>query len=381
MAQRMKVWVTIAAIAIVAVIAVVIVNINTSHKGNVIIGRILPLTGEAASYGKSEQKGTLLALEEVNANDGIGGKSLEILFEDSRSSVKDGVNAMKKLVEINKVPAVLGETVSGITLAIAPIANEREVLLLSPLSSAAAITNAGPFVCRVMPSDAFQSRILAAWIFSEGHKRIAMLYVNNAWGKGVSEEFEREYGQLGGVIACTEVCDVNDREFRTQLVKLRDAKPAALFCAMMPQGGGILLKQLRELGMKLPVYGADAWSVDDLLTTAGDAAEGIKYTYPAQFTGEAYQSFAAAFQAKFGGDPDVNAAGAYDAVQILALCMNRLVKKGELLTGANIRKEIAGVKDYQGATGTTTFDEHGDSIAKTFDKMIIRDGKRVRYGN
>jgi branched-chain amino acid transport system substrate-binding protein len=231
-----------------------------------------------------------------------------------------------------------------------------------------------------MPSDAFQSHILADWIISDGHKRIAMLYINNAWGKGVAEEFERAYAKLGGVIVSTEACKEGDRDFRTQLTKIRDAKPSALFCPTMPQEGGIILRQLKELGIAIPVYGADAWSVDELLQGAGDAAEGVKYTYPAKFTGAEYNAFAAAFRGKFGEEPDVNAAGAYDSVKILAMCMNKVAEKGRPLTGDNIRQEMEKVEGYKGATGITTFDENGDPIAKTFEKMIIRNGKRGKYG-
>jgi len=376
-----KAWIAfVIAAVVVAGVVLFILSRRAQDSDKVTIGRILPLTGPAASYGKSERKGTLLALEEVNAAGGIGGKALEILFEDSRCFVKDGVNAMKKLVEVDKVPAVLGATISGITLAISPIANERKGLLLSPLSSALAITEAGPFVFRVMPSDAFQSRILADWIVSDGRKNIAMLYINNAWGKGVAEEFRRAFTKLGGTIACTEACKEGDRDFRTQLTKIRDAKPSALFCPTMPQEGGIILRQMKEFGIALPVYGADAWSVDELLQGAADAAEGVMYTFPATFTGPEYQVFATAFRAKFSEEPDVNAAGAYDAVKILAACMKRVSEKGLSLTGDHIREEMEKVSGYQGATGTTTFDENGDPIAKTFEKMVIRGGKRVKHG-
>jgi branched-chain amino acid transport system substrate-binding protein len=148
----------------------------------------------------------------------------------------------------------------------------------------------------------------------------------------------------------------------------------------MPKEGGIILKQMKELGLKVPTYGADAWSVGELTAGAGETAEGVMYTYPAQFVGEAYQTFASAFRKKYGEEPDVNAAGAYDAVKILAMCISKVVARGLPLTGDNIKQEMERVKDYHGATGTTTFDENGDPIAKTFDKMIIRSSKRLKYG-
>jgi branched-chain amino acid transport system substrate-binding protein len=376
--MKRNAWIALLVVAVAAVAIVFLSNRETRRDKVIRVGRVLPLTGPAASYGKSEQKGTWLAAEEINAAGGIQGRQLDIIFEDDQCEVKIGVNAMKKLVEVDKVPAVLGATISGITLAIAPLANEKKVLLLSPLSSVASITDAGPFVFRIMPSDAFQSRILADWVFGSGHKKIAMLYMNNAWGKGVAEEFKRAYDKLGGSIACTETCKEGDRDFRVQLTKIRDAQVDALFCPTMPKEGGVVLKQLKELAITLPVFGADAWSVAELLEESGNAAEGVKYAYPAQFTGEEYQSFAKAFKARFNEDPDVNAAGAYDAVKVLAMCMGRVLEKGLDLTGDNIRQEMNKVSGYRGATGTTTFDENGDPIAKSFDKMVIRDGQRVK---
>lgn len=378
MKSKKPIWVTIL-VFVLAVSFIFISIIKENSRETIRVGRILPLTGPAASYGKSEQKGTLLALEQINIDGGISGKSLEVLFEDDQCSVKDGVNAMKKLVDVQKVPAVIGATCSGVTLAIAPIANEQKVILLSPLSSAAAISNAGPFVFRIMPSDSFQSNIIANWIFSEGYHDIAMLYINNSWGNGVAEEFRREFERIGGNIVTTEVCKEGDRDFRVQLAKIKDMNPKAIFCPTMPKEGGIILKQMKELGVNYPVFGADAWSVDELTDVAGDAASGVMYTYPAQYTGDVYQKFASDFRKKFGTEPDVNAAGAYDAVKILALCMNNIVKKSHPLTGESIRLEMEKIKGYQGATGTTTFNVNGDSVGKTFEKMIIRDDKRIKY--
>lgn len=354
-------------------------KLETKRKKIITVGRILPLTGPAASYGKSEQKGTLLALDEINSKGGINGDTLKIIFEDSQCKVQIGVNAMNKLVNIDKVPAVLGATISGITLAISPIANQKKVLLLSPLSSLSSITEAGPFVFRVMPSDAFQSQILAKWIFSEGYTNIAMFAINNAWGKGVSEEFEKIYKDLGGKIIIKEYCNVNEDDFRLQLTKIKSSNPDALFCPTMPKEGGKILKQMIELGIQLPVFGGDAWSVAELTDEAGNVAEGVMYSYPAQYNGKEYQDFSEAFSEKYDEDPDVNAAGAYDAVKILALCISQVIDNKLELTGDNLRKEMMHINNYKGATGTTSFDENGDSIGKTFERMIIKNGQRIKY--
>jgi len=352
---------------------------NNQHTESIIIGRILPLTGPAASYGQSEQKGTILALEEINRNGGLEGRNLEILFEDTQCEVRNGVNAMKKLVDVHKVPAVLGATVSGITLAISPIANENKVLLLSPLSSLASITYAGPFVFRVMPSDAFQSRILAQWILESGYKKVAMLSINNAWGKGVSDGFRESYTNLGGLIIVSETCNVGDRDFKSQLNKISVKNPEALFCPTMPKEGSIILKQMKELSLNLPVFAGDSWSAPELLQNDASVANGVKYTYPAKYEGKEYQAFSNKFIKRFHIEPDVNAAGAYDAVNILSSCVREILKEDLPVTGDEIRKKMERVRDFRGATGITTFDRNGDPIEKKFDKMVIINGERKKH--
>lgn len=344
------------------------------------IGRILPLTGDAASYGRSEEKGTLLAAEEINRAGGINGRKLDIKYEDSSCSPNAGVAAFRKLIDVDRVKAVLGATCSGVTLAIAPVANQRKVVLLSPLSSAAAISQAGPFVFRVMPSDSFQSRILAEWILQDGHRQIAMLRVNNAWGQGVSTEFVRTYVSKGGKIITEETCNEGDRDFRIQLTKIRESSATALFSPTMPKEGGLILKQMKELGISIPVYGADAWSVAELTDEAGSAAEGVRYTYPAVYDGPEYVAFSKAFVSKFSTDPDVNAAGAYDALKILTSVLLKLTKKTNRdPSGDEIRSSLGAISGYKGATGITTFDKNGDSVGKQFARMVIRSGKRTPY--
>lgn len=353
---------------------------NSKSNGTEIkIGRLLPLTGPAASYGQSEKKGTDLALEEINNAGGIQGRKISIIYEDEKCEPKEGVSAIKKLIDIDKVPLVLGATCSTVTLAVAPIANEKKIVLFSPLSSAAEITNAGPYVFRVMPSDAFQSNVLAKWISDRGYNKIGVLFINNAWGVGVKDAFVKEYQKLGGNLAGIEACNEGEKNFRTQLTKLISLNVDALFFPTMPKEGGQILKQLKELGNKKPIFGADAWSVKELLDAAGDAANDAYYTMPAQYEGPEYQEFAKKFEAKYGQKPDVNAAGAYDALKIAAMTIGNVMMKKLPVTGEHIKAEMDHVKGFKGATGDTTFDENGDPIGKIFEKMRIDNGQRVTW--
>ena len=125
------------------------------------IGAILPLTGDAAKYGESAKEGIELAIKEINAEGGVKGHKIEIIYEDSQGLPTTGVSAFQKLITSNRVPAVIGGLFSSVTLAIAPIANREHVVVLSPTSSAPAITKAGDYIFRNCASDIFEGKIMA----------------------------------------------------------------------------------------------------------------------------------------------------------------------------------------------------------------------------
>jgi len=138
--------------------------------------------------------------------------------------------------------------------------------------------------------------------------------------------------------------------------------------------GGLILKQARELGIEGPFFGGDVWNSPEIITSAGEAAEGIMFTFPAQYTGEEYQKFTTAFKEKYGTEPDVNASQAYDTMKVIALVMKKTGFKPE-----DIKVELHKVKRYKGVTGEISFDENGDRIGMTYAKRIVKEGKIIPY--
>jgi len=340
------------------------------------LGATFSLTGENASYGRDAQEGISLALDEINVKGGVSGKKIEVIFEDNRSDPKLGINIIKKFVEVDKVPLVLGADASSVTLAMAPYANQTKTILISPISSSPLISGAGEFVFRTCPSDAFQSVVMAEWLITGfNYKTAGVLYVNNAWGTGLKDTFVKEFEARGGKVIGVESCNEDDNDFRTQLVNLKKAKAEALFVPTYSKAGARILKQSKELHIDIPLFGGDVWGAPELIEGAGDAANGIRFTVPDKFQGNEYQEFAKKYQAKYGKEPDFNATSAYDLMNIVAQTIQTVLSKSESLTGDSFRKALQDIKDYQGATGTTTFDENGDVIGKPFTRKIILDGK------
>jgi branched-chain amino acid transport system substrate-binding protein len=344
------------------------------QASNVIkLGAILPLTGDTASYGKNAQSGIDLAVEGINAAAGNNGKKLQVIYEDDKGLASEAVKIIQKMITVDKVPVAMGSAGSSVTLAMAPVANRNKVVLISPISSSKELTTqGGEYFFRVCPSDAFQSRILAAWIWKLGLKTVGVIYVNNSWGNGLKEEFIAQYEKLGGKIVLVEASIEGQKDFRAQISKTLDKKPDALFAPTYGKEGGLLLKQAKELGLTIPIFGGDVWSSPELLESAGDAAEGVYLTLPAKFAGDKYQQFAAKYKRKFGKEPDIYAAYSYDMAKILA----EAFVQGSM-TGEELMKYLRTMPEYDGVTGKTKFDEHGDVVTKSFSKQRIVGGKYI----
>lgn len=344
------------------------------------IGYINPFTGDAAAWGEEGKMALAIALEEIDKALKDKGLRIKIIYEDTKASPKEGINIVKKLIDIDKVPLILGPAESNVGLAIAPVINQAKVTVLATGCTAAELTEkGGEYFFRVMPSDALQARIAAKWVQDLGYKNIALLYVENSWGIGLKDAFSEEFKNLGGGVSLVDGSNQDARDFRTQLSKVKKAKVDAIYAPLYPKAAGLMLKQLKEMGLKIKVIGADVYSFPELREAAGDAANGVLYTTFGAYKGKEYQEFAQKFKEKYKTEPSNYSCYNYDAMKIAALVIKNVLASRQQLTGENIQKEMVKVKDFMGATGNTTFDKNGDVTAKTFDKMMIKDGKVVPY--
>jgi len=356
-------------IIIVVALSLVFVTVRYQkpQQNNIKIGAILPLTGDIASYGKSAQNGIELALGQLKI-DSLNKIKIEIEFQDSKGDKETAVGIMQKFATSDKYPVVIGEAASSITKAMIPIATSNKTLQISPISSSPDLTD-NDYFFRVCPSDAFQASISAKWMFEDGAKNVGILYVNNAWGISLMELFKSNYKSRGGEIKDVEASNEGDKDFRTQIVKLLNSGINAIYCPTYGKEGGLILKQLKELGNKFPVYGADVWSSPELLATAKNAAEGIKIVKPSELSSNSYNSFKSEYQAKYKIAPDVYAAYSYDLLMIL----NQAFNSGAI-SGEQVKSFLLNMKVYYGVTGPTKFDSNGDCNTKPFIKQIIKDG-------
>jgi len=343
---------------------------SSINKVEVTVGSVLPLTGPVASYGKNAKSGVDMALQEINSE---GKLKIHVIYEDDAGEAQTAVSATQKLIYTDKVPLIIGEAASGLSLAIAPVCNSNKVVLFSPISSAAELTEkGGDYFFRVCPSDAFQARVLADWLLSQKLTLVSLLFINNSWGVSLKDEFVLYYTKGGGTVLSTETCNEGDRDFKSHLTKMAKPKVQAFVAFTYGKEGGPFLRQASELGIKLPIYGGDVWGSPELLEAAGESAEGVYFTFPASPKSEKYEAFAKKYRAQYGKEPDVYAAYAYDLAYVVANAFTSGAKTGEQL-----RQFLVSMTPYEGVTGKTQFDRNGDVVTKTFDRKMIKNGKYV----
>lgn len=338
------------------------------------IGFIGPLTGDVAPYGEGWRDGALLAVEEINTAGGINGRMLELVPEDGLCKPKDATNAAQKLIEIDKVQAIVGGFCSSETLAVAPIAEEAKVVLMSPGSTNADITESGDYIFRACPSDALQGEIMAIYMYDEGYREVAIMYANSDYNLGLRNVFSKKFTELGGEIVVEQNYEQDAKDMRTQITKIKDAAPEALYLVPYPADGTIILVQMKELDVDLPVFAPESMCVDKVLVDSGEAAEGMVVSTPtfdeaAPKTAEFLQKF----NDRFGYKPELTSysANAYDVVYLFADAM----KQGHI-TGTEIKDYLYTVTDYTGAGGKLTIDENGDAI-KELILMRVENGEFV----
>jgi branched-chain amino acid transport system substrate-binding protein len=325
-----------------------------------------------------QQNSTTMAVEEINAAGGVRGRNVQAVYEDDQALPAQGVKAFRKLIDVDKVPIVVGSPASNVTLAVAKIANDTSTVLLSSGSTAQAVGQAGAYVFRIMPSDEVQASIVAEWALELKYQTMSIIYVENAWGRGLADAFQEEFAKRGGSILTREATQQGATDFRAQIQNAVAPKPDAVFAPLYTKEAGLMIRQMRELGHNTQILGADVYETPELITTGGKAVDGVLYTTYSAGAGPKHDAFAKAYKEKYNREPEAYAYYCYDAIKIALKALND-VPEAELNSGASIRKSLLAIDSYDGVTGPTRFAGKNSASGKTFVKWMIKDGKGEKY--
>jgi branched-chain amino acid transport system substrate-binding protein len=349
-----------------------ILILRTRNRQNILIGAILPLTGSSAQYGQWSRNGAELAVEKINKNGGIRGRKIEILYEDSRSDAKEGVSALNSLYAIHKVQTLISES-SGVVLAIAPVAEERKIVQLNVGAVNPQIRIAGDFTFSNINDSNVEAYQMAEYAYNKLNiRKLAILYATTSYGKGNRDAIKAKYLAIGGTIVADESFEENNGDYRSQLTKIKKSTPEAIYLVAVTKDAGIILRQAKELGLKAQFLSATFIEGKDLLDIAGNAANGVIYTSTLlDDSSTDVQEYISSYKNKYGQNPEIYSATAYDGIKIIALAIE---KAG--LDSSKIKEFLYSLKNYPGISGLTTFDRDG-AVEKAVLFKTIKNGEFV----
>ena len=326
------------------------------------IGEYGSLTGSTATFGQSTKYGIALAADEINAAGGVKGRKLDIIVEDDQGKPEEAASVVQKLINQDKVVAVLGEVASSRSLAAAPICQQAGIPMITPSSTNPQVTLIGDMIFRACFIDEFQGKVLAQFAHDDlKSSKVAILTdIRNDYSVGLAGFFKQFYTGMGGTVVSEASYSEGDKDFKGQLTQIKSAKPDVIFVPGYYTEAGLVARQARELGMTQTLLGGDGWESPKLVEIGGDALEGSYYCnhYFAGAPKPEVQAFVAAYRAKFSSDPDSIAALAYDSLKILAAAMGRAPS----LKGSDLRDAIAATRDFPGVAGTISFDANRNPI-------------------
>lgn len=343
---------------------------NKQDEGPIKLGFVGPLTGDVSTLGVNASKAAQLAVDEINAAGGINGRTIEFIAEDGQCTGNVANNAANKLVNVDGVDAIVGGFCSTETSAFTEIVEQAKVPIISPVSSAPALTTAGDYVFRVYPSDSFQGVFAADFMKDTlGVQKVAVLYTNDDWGTGLASVFKERFTSRGGEVIFMESFVSSSRDMRTQLTKIKELNPDMLYYVSYSENSVAGIGQIKEVGLTVPVFGGDAWSDVSIWEKVGVAGTGLMYSEVSMPSSDVFT----AKMASVGGEPTVGAAQAYDAVKIFAKAMAKVGTDGE-----DVKDELYKTVLTDGFSAPeVSFDENGDPKAAPYVVKVIKDGVAV----
>lgn len=335
-----------------------------NNSKSIVVGAVFPMTGTSATFGQESVNGMKLALEEINKK-GVKGSKIKLIIEDDKGEPVESANAVRKLINVDKVITILGSVASSNTLAGAPIAQEAKVPLLTPASTNEKVTETGDYVARICFTDAFQGVVMAKFAREGLKKEKAVILVDSSsdYSKGLAAVFKKKFEELGGKIVGGDdlAYQQKDVDFRSLLRKVKRAAPDVVFLPGYYQEVGLILTQARQLGIAAPFLGGDGWDSPTLQKLAGSDA--LKDTYiSSHFSAEdkdpRVKSFVQAYEKKYAQRPGAMAALGYDALLVLVDALNR----AKTLTAESVKDAINSTKDFKGVTGDITLDANRNAV-------------------
>jgi branched-chain amino acid transport system substrate-binding protein len=318
------------------------------------LGAVFSMSGATASFGQESMDGVRLAIEEINKK---GDVKIDLVLADDKSESVDAANAIRKLINVDRVNVVVGSVPSSITMAMAPIAQAAKVPLLSPSSTNVKVTDAGDYISRICFIDDFQGSGMAKFATEVLKAKTAAIVTDSRqdYSKGLGQSFKDSFEKMGGKINVEVSYQSKDQDFSSQLTKIRTRKPDVIFVPGYYGEVANMIRQATQMGIKTKFIGGDGWSAPELFTLAGPAIAGNYFAdhFSPDDTDPQVKGFVTKYQGKYKRVPSAMAALGYDSVYVVAEAFKKASGKTD---GESLKNAINSTQNYVGVTGSITLD-------------------------
>lgn len=341
------------------------------------VGVLAPLTGANAEFGKGFEVAMTMAMEEVNAAGGINGKTLELVFQDSKGDAKESSDLCRQYVDNEDIVAVLGDFTSTACMADAPIVKEAEMAILSPTASNPAFTEMNDCTFGIIGKQDADSRYYAHYVLQEyaGVDNVGIIYIESDWGNAAMSNFVDEAGKIGLNIVEMASFVQDEKDFSSIITKMKAANPDHI--AIMDQGAtSQIINQIRTSGWDVSLSTNGPGTSQQLIDLCGENCEGLLLTTPFFFDPENEKEMAwrDEFTERAGFAPTVHSVNAYDCALLISEAIRQC---GDDITRENVRDKLAAIDFSGGLTGQIKFDETG-SLDRRYIICEIVDGEYVK---
>lgn len=343
------------------------------------VGVVISESGSLSSYGDAVKKALDLAAEEINAAGGIHGGSVILIYKDDATNAERGKQVTEELIKQEGVNVIIGAISSTVTLAIAPLCEEKRVVLLSPAASTPKLTNAGMYIYRNYPSDILEGTAMAKFAKDLGLENIAVFAMDNDFGHGLESVFTDQFvgkSRFRKVVKAFHWNDGDTAAFKDMVAEAKELGADGVYIVSYVKDMAELLTEIENSGLRAVLMGS-ASVTGDLLELAGDAAANLVYPqsmFDVNSTEPEVASFVQAYRQRYNEDPDIYAAHAYDALKLVA----KAIESGGSTHPDHIKTGLNAIEGYAGAAGRTEFDSEGD-VVRYPRIYIIRNGEVEPY--
>lgn len=339
--------------------------------GDITVAVAWPLHGSTASL----VNGIQLAVDEVNrAGGAFGGRNIKLRLKDDETSLATGRLVAQEIADDVDIAAVIGHLNSYITAPAARIYERAGVLMITPGASGRKVTDQGDkLIFRNLPNNWEQGRQIADWASAQGYRNIAIYYIKNEDGVDLANYFEQRAADLGISIVDRRSYDPKARDHETIMADWAHyLKPDAVFLVGSFPDSAEVLRAAKSAGLKVPIFGGTGLDTPDLARLGGASEGVVVFTlFNPNDIRENVRSFITRYKARYGVFPDSAAAQGYDALKLFVSAIH----DARSAVPAKVAAALHSTKNWQGVTGSQTFDQKGDVVAKRLMRATIKDGQ------